>query len=45
MSSYAQGVKERVARGIARRYRRERNFRLAGLGAVLVGISFLAFFF
>ena len=45
MSSHAQGVKERVARGIARRYRRERNFRLAGLGAVLVGIAFLAFFF
>ena len=45
MSSYAQGVKERVARGIARRYRRERNFRLAGLGAVLVGMAFLAFFF
>ena len=45
MSSHAQGVKERVARGIARRYRRERNFRLAGLGAVLVGVAFLAFFF
>ena len=45
MSSHAQGVKERVARGIARRYRRERNFRLAGLGAVLVGLAFLAFFF
>ena len=45
MSSHAQGVKERVARGIARRYRRERNFRLAGLGAVLVGMAFLAFFF
>ena len=45
MSSRAQGVKERVARGIARRYRRERNFRLAGLGAVLVGVAFLAFFF
>ena len=45
MSSHAQGVKERVAQGIARRYRRERNFRLAGLGAVLVGLAFLAFFF
>ena len=45
MSSHAQGVKERVAEGIARRYRRERNFRLAGLGAVLVGMAFLAFFF
>ncbi|MYF68568.1 MAG: DUF3333 domain-containing protein, partial [Proteobacteria bacterium] len=45
MSSHAKGVKERVAEGIARRYRRERNFRLAGLGAVLVGMSFLGFFF
>ena len=45
MSSHAQDVKERVARGIARRYRRERNFRLAGLGAVLLGMAFLAFFF
>lgn len=45
MSSHTKGVKERVAEGIARRYRRERNFRLAGLGAVLVGMSFLGFFF
>ncbi len=45
MSSHATDVKERVARGIARRYRRERNFRLAGLGAVLLGLAFLAFFF
>ena len=45
MSSHAQSVKDRVARGIARRYRRERNFRLAGLGAVLIGVAFLAFFF
>ena len=45
MSSQPQGVKERVAEGIARRYRRERNFRLAGLGAVLVGMAFLGFFF
>ena len=45
MSSHAKGVKERVAEGIARRYRRERNFRLAGLGAVLVGMTFLGFFF
>ena len=45
MSSHARSVKDRVARGIARRYRRERNFRLAGLGAVLTGVAFLAFFF
>ena len=45
MSSSGQSVKERVALGIERRYRRERNFRLAGLGAVLVGLGFLAFFF
>ena len=45
MSSQPRGVKERVAEGIARRYRRERNFRLAGLGAVLVGMTFLGFFF
>ena len=45
MSSRTQSVKERVALGIRRRYRRERNFRLAGLGAMLVGLSFLAFFF
>ena len=45
MSSHPKGVKERVAEGIARRYRRERNFRLAGLGAVLVGLAFLGFFF
>ena len=45
MSNHAQGAKERVARGIARRYRRERSFRLAGLCAVLVGLAFLAFFF
>ena len=45
MSSHPKGVKERVAEGIARRYRRERNFQLAGLGAVLVGLAFLGFFF
>jgi len=36
MSSHTKGVKEQVAEGIARRYRRERNFRLAGLGAGLL---------
>ena len=45
MNSHTQSVKDRVARGIARRYRRERNFRMAGLGAVLTGMAFLAFFF
>jgi len=38
-------VKERVAQGIAARYRRERRFRLAGLAAVLAGLVFLGFFF
>jgi phosphate transport system permease protein len=38
-------LKERVAAGLARRYRRERVFRGAGLGALLVGLLFLAFFF
>ena len=45
MSSRASTVKERVSRGIARRYRRERYFRQAGLGALLVGLLFLGFFF
>ncbi len=45
MSNRRQSVRDRVALGIARRYRRERNFRLLGLAAVLVGLSFLAFFF
>jgi phosphate transport system permease protein len=35
----------RVAEGLARRYRRERAFRAAGLGALLTGLLFLAFFF
>ena len=37
-------LKERVTAGLARRYRRERTFRLAGLGALLAGLAFLAFF-
>ena len=45
MNSHERSVRERVALGISRRYRRERYFRLAGLGAVLVGLTFLAFFF
>ncbi len=38
-------VKEAVARGIARRYRNEAIFRALGLGALLIGLGFLAFFF
>lgn len=38
-------LKTLVARGIKRRYRQERTFRLLGLGALLVGLGFLAFFF
>jgi phosphate transport system permease protein len=38
-------VKEAVARGIRRRYRTEQLFRALGLGALLVGLGFLAFFF
>ena len=46
MSSLStRGVKEAVARGIARRYRNERVFRTLGFGALLVGLGFLAFFF
>ena len=45
MNNYSQSTKERVSAGIARRYRRERTFRMAGLGAVLIGMAFLAFFF
>jgi phosphate transport system permease protein len=44
MSSHP-GVKEAVGRGIARRYRNERLFHVAGLGALLIGLGFLAFFF
>jgi phosphate transport system permease protein len=39
------GVKEAVARGIARRYRSELIFRALGLGALAIGLGFLAFFF
>ncbi|HSG66901.1 MAG TPA: DUF3333 domain-containing protein, partial [Gammaproteobacteria bacterium] len=38
-------LKARVTAGLARRYRRERVFRAAGLGALLIGLLFLAFFF
>ena len=38
-------LKAQVARNIKRRYRSERRFRALGLGALLVGLCFLAFFF
>ncbi len=37
--------RRRVEAGLARRYRQERRFRLVGLGAVILGLSFLAFLF
>jgi phosphate transport system permease protein len=40
-----RSVKDAVALGIARRYRSERVFRALGLGALLLGLGFLAFFF
>jgi phosphate transport system permease protein len=43
--SDAPSVKLVVARGIRRRYRNELFFRGLGLGALLIGLSFLAFFF
>lgn len=45
MSSRGQSVKEAVGRGIRRRYRNEAVFRALGLGALFVGLGFLAFFF
>ena len=47
MSSAARqsALKDKVAVGLNRRYRRERAFRAAGLGALLIGLAFLAFFF
>ncbi|MDC3267113.1 phosphate ABC transporter permease PstA [Gammaproteobacteria bacterium] len=45
MSKYQSKLQQQVANGISRRYRKERNFRLAGLGAMLVGLLFLGFFF
>jgi phosphate transport system permease protein len=38
-------LKARVGAGIRRRYRQERAFRALGLGALLIGLAFLAFFF
>ena len=45
MSKYQSKLQKQVANGISQRYRKERNFRLAGLGAMLVGLLFLGFFF
>ena len=45
MTPNRRDLKERVGAGIARRYRKEKAFRALGLGALLVGLSFLAFFF
>jgi phosphate transport system permease protein len=41
----ADQIKALVEKGIARRYRRERVFRATGLGALVIGLAFLAFFF
>src|SRR3990172_2923857 len=38
-------VRERVERGLRRRYRAERRFRAYGLGAALTGILFVGFLF
>jgi len=38
-------TKARVERGLARRYRRERNFRRLGLAAILLGLLFVLFLF
>ncbi|HEX7080860.1 MAG TPA: phosphate ABC transporter permease PstA [Gammaproteobacteria bacterium] len=40
-----EATKERVAEGLARRYRRERIFKHLGLAAMLVGLVFLGIFF
>src|SRR5690606_12003759 len=40
-----RSLKEQVARGLARRYRRERLFYWLGFGALAVGLAFLALFF
>ncbi len=36
---------QRVEQGLARRYRRERNFKRLGLGAILLGLLFVSFLF
>src|SRR5690606_567652 len=44
-SADRRSLKDVVARGLRRRYRRERLFRWAGFGALTIGLGFLAFFF
>ncbi|MFL2546334.1 MAG: phosphate ABC transporter permease PstA [Candidatus Rariloculaceae bacterium] len=44
-SSTEGSLRDRVSKGLARRYRRERYFRLIGFGALSVGLLFLGFFF
>ncbi len=36
---------QRVEKGLARRYRRERNFKRVGLGAIVLGLVFVSFLF
>lgn len=45
MSSGNGHSRRRVEQGLKKRYRRERRFQMLGLGAVLVSVAFLAFFF
>ena len=44
-STDRRSLKEVVARGLRRRYWRERIFRWSGFGALAIGLAFLAFFF
>ncbi|MEN7342066.1 MAG: phosphate ABC transporter permease PstA [Pseudomonadota bacterium] len=45
MSTSRDSLRHRVTASLAKRYRRERRFRAAGLIAVLTGLVFLVFFF
>ena len=45
MPQSQQRIRERVKRGLARRYRAERRFRAYGLVAALSGLMFVAFLF
>ena len=40
-----ESTRRRVENGLARRYRRERNFRRIGLAAILIGLLFVSFLF
>jgi phosphate transport system permease protein len=44
-NSGVQSLKDKVTKGLRRRYRNERVFRLSGLGALVAGLAFLAVFF